>query len=380
MNGFQSKVMIQQLDVTRALRLGGALLAALALAGCMGPAPVSHEISAGDAAPSGAPPGGAQPSAIVSTTSDSLSPAQTQALTAPSTDQAYLLGPNDVISVSVYLHPELSSPQPGNTPGIGGVMITSDGSVGLPLIGTVNLNGLTIDQAQNLINGDYGKAIKDSHVTIQLVAAQSLRYYLLGAFNAPGVKYPGHALDLLDALSLGGSVNMADSDLYQAYVVRGAAKLPVDFHALLIDGDLTQNLALASGDTIVIPPSSSENAFIFGAVGKPGAIPFHDGSLSLLQALSGAGMDLPSYAAARLAQIRVIRSHGTRADFLVVDASKILNGQALPFALQPGDVVFVPATTIASWNQVIAQLVPTLTVVAGLLDPFVSIKYLSSGR
>jgi polysaccharide biosynthesis/export protein len=214
-------------------------------------------------------------------------------------------------------------------------------------------------------------------VTIQLVTAQSLKYNLFGAFSAPGVKYPGHMLTLLEALSLGGSLDAANANLYQAYVAQGTNKMPVDLHALLVDGDLTQNVLLASGDTIVVPPASDENAFVLGAVGKPGAVPFQGGSLSLVQALSVADMDLANYSSARLEQVRVIRAEGDHAEFDVVDAEKILRGEALPFPLQPGDIVFVPPTTIASWNAVLNMILPSLTTISGILNPFVQIKFLS---
>jgi polysaccharide biosynthesis/export protein len=291
----------------------------------------------------------------------------------------YQLGASDVISVSVYLHPELSAPTLGTQTGNGGVMVTSDGTVSLPLVGNINVGGLTINQAQQRIQNAYSTYINNPNVTVQLVAPQSLRYYLLGEFSSPGVKYPGHALDLLNALSLGGSVDLANADLYQAYVAKGTHKLPVDLHALLADGDLSQNIVLDSGDTIVIPPSSTEDAFVFGSVGKPGAVPFQAGSLSLLQALSVADMDLTNYSASKLAQVHIIRSHGNTANFIIVDATKIVNGQALPFQLQPGDIVFVPANGLASWNQVMNLLLPSLNTINSILNPFVSIKYLSTG-
>jgi polysaccharide biosynthesis/export protein len=347
----------------------GAVLLGSVVAGCSGPPPVSHTVLAPGAA-SGA-------SAVVSSASQTLSPGAQQMVSDQKIHGAYRLGADDIIAVSVYLHPELSSPQPGATAGFGGVLVTSDGTVALPLVGNINLNGLTIVQAQQKISAAYGAYINNPNVTVQLVAPQSLRYYLLGDFSTPGVKYPGHPLTLLDALSLGGSVNLANADLYQAYVVQNSQKIPVDFHALLVDGDLTQNITLDPGATIVIPPASTEAAFVFGAVGKPGAIPFQAGTLSLLQALSVADLDLPDYTSARLEQVHIIRAHGNSADFIVVDAAKILQGEALPFALQPGDVVFVPPTQVASWNQVLDMLIPSLTTISGVLNPFVSIKYLS---
>ena len=319
------------------------------------------------------------PSAVVSTMVQTIPMPPSHAPGEYNTNRPYVLGQNDVISVSVYLHPELSAPSLGTQSSNGGVMVTSDGTVGLPLVGNVKVGGLTIPQAQQHIQDVYSTYINNPNVTVQLVAPQSLRYYLLGEFASPGVKYPGHALDLLDALSLGGSVNLANADLYQAYVAKGTQKVPVDLHALLVDGDLSQNIVLDSGDTIVIPPSSTEDAFVFGSVGKPGAVPFEAGSLSLLQALSVADMDLTNYSASKLGQIHIIRSNGNRADFIIVNAAKIVDGQALPFQLEPGDIVFVPANGLASWNQVMNLLLPSLNTINSILNPFVSIKYLSTG-
>jgi len=317
-------------------------------------------------------------SAIISSQTEALSPDELRRVTDKSIDGAYRLGADDIISVTVYLHPELSVPQPGSTSTVGGALITSDGSVELPLIGSVKLGGLTLAQANAQVTKDYSQYLNDPKVAIELQQAQSLRYYLLGEFTTPGVKYPVHQLTLLEALALGGSVDVDKADLYQAYVAQGTVKLPVDLHALLVDGDLSQNIPLAPGDAIVVPSSAAENAFVFGAVGKPGAIAFNNGALSLLQALAGADLDLANYTNARLARIHVIRAHGKSAQFFIVDARLILDGQAQNFTLEPGDIVFVPPDGIASWNQVLTELLPSLTTVADVLQPFVSIRYLQT--
>lgn len=179
-------------------------------------------------------------SAVVSSETKSLSPEQMSQVLDQRTSTAYHLGPNDVIAVSIYLHPELSVPQQASGGAINGALITGDGDVQLPLVGNVNVGGKTLAEAQRTITAAYGAYIDDPKVAVELAQAQSLRYYLLGAFTDPGVKYPVHSLTLLDALALGGSVNLSTADLYQAYVAQGKVKLPVDLHALLVNGDLTQ--------------------------------------------------------------------------------------------------------------------------------------------
>jgi polysaccharide export outer membrane protein len=335
--------------------------------------------------PVGAAASGSAVTTLSTTASSAVVAAQTQSLTPDEISRslngavggAYLLGPNDLIGVTVYQHPELSVPS-SETATIPGALITGDGTASLPLVGAVRLGGMTIADAQTLLEGDYAQYVKGARVNLQLIKAESLRYYLLGAFAAPGVKYPGQDMSLLDALALGGSVDMSGADLYQAYVAHGATKLPIDLHALLVDGDMSQNMILASGDAIVVPSAADESAYVFGAVGKPGAIQFQGGALSLLQAISAAGMDLTSFTDARFSDIRVIRAQGARATFMVVDAGKILAGQAAPLALQPGDIVFVPPSAIATWNQVLAQLLPSLQTVATGIQPFVSIRYLQT--
>jgi len=315
-------------------------------------------------------------SPILSQQTERLTPDEMRAVSDSPANAPYLLGPNDIIAVDVYMHPDVSIPAPGATGNVPGVLITSDGTVQLPLIGNIRLGGLTIEQARQAITTAYAAYLSQPQVAVQLVQAQSLSYYLLGAFTQPGIKYPLHELTLLEALALGGSVDVANADLYQAYVAQGAVKLPVDLHALLVDGDLSQNIPLKSGDAIVVPSSASENAFVFGAVGKPGAVPFQSGALSLLQALSAADMDLVDYTDAQLSRVHIIRAQGRSGSFMIVDARAIMNGQALSFTLQPGDIVFVPPTGIATWNQVLTQLLPSLQTVSDVLNPFVSIKYL----
>jgi polysaccharide export outer membrane protein len=319
-------------------------------------------------------------SPVVSSSMETLTPDELRSISDPDVSKAYVLGPDDLIVVSVYLHPELSAPpvngNGGYSGGGSGALITSDGTVQLPLLGSVQLGGLTLAQAQQLLTTDYDQYITDPQVAIELTGAQSLRYYLLGAFTNPGIKFPNHPLTLLQAFALGGSVNIPQADLYQAYVAQGNVKLPIDLYALLVQGDLSQNVELASGDIIVVPTDANENAFVFGAVTKPGAVPFNEGSLSLLQALSESGLDLPSLTDAQLSNVHIIRPGGRTGEFIVVNAAMIMNGQAESFDLRPGDIVFVPATAVATWNQVLAQLLPSLQVVSAVLNPFVSIKYL----
>lgn len=289
----------------------------------------------------------------------------------------YHLGAGDVISVAVYLHPGLSAAGVTNGTGVPGALVTNSGNIQLPLLGLIHVAGMTTAELQKELTRLYGKYIINPDVTVQLQVAHSIRYYLLGEFTSPGLKFSDRNLSLLDTMALAGTVNLADADLRGAYVVQDGRKLPVNFHQLIRNGNLEQNIPLESGDTIVVPSVATMQAFVFGAVNKPGAVPFVDGRLGLLQALAAAGMDTTALTNARLSDIRIIRSEGASGELITVNAEAILHGKAAPFYLKSGDIVFVPQTAVSSWNQVILQLLPSLQAVSGLLNPFVSIKYLS---
>ncbi len=211
------------------------------------------------------------PSAVLSQHQDSLSPATLDHLLHRSI--TYHLGAGDVVSVSVYLHPDLSVPQPGMAvSGMVGTLVSNDGNIQLPLIGVVHVAGMTTVQLKALLTRLYARYVVDPKVYVQLQLAHSIRYYMLGEFTKPGLVYSDRPLNVLEAMALAGSVNLANANLRGAYVVQDGRKLPVNFHQLIMAGDLQQNVPLQTGDTVMIPSVSTMRAYVFGAVIKPGAV------------------------------------------------------------------------------------------------------------
>lgn len=300
---------------------------------------------------------------------------------------AYRVGPGDTVLVAVYGHPELSISQYAgtgfNVPGgrMAGLVVDNDGTVQLPLVGSLQVAGRTTEELRTYLEQNLAPYVKEPKVTVQVVFTGSIRYYLLGQFTNPGLKFSDRPMRLLEALSLGGSVMMERASLRSGYLARKGKRLPIDFLRLVREGDLTQNVKLQSGDLIMVPDNASEQAFVFGgSVGSNptgGAVQFVNGRLSLIQALARAGFGFRERVQGRLSEVRIIRSQGDRGELFVVDAERILAGEAASFELVPGDVVFVPTTALTDWNQALEQLLPSLQTVSGLLTPFVQIKYLS---
>ncbi len=329
------------------------------------------------------------PSAVVSERGETLDPALLSAEVGEREGDAYRLGPGDTLLVAVYGHPELSIapfvPLGGVSAAGGrpaGLVVDNDGSIQLPLIGSVNVAGKTSDEVRVLLEQGLATYVRDPKVSVQVLFAGNIRYYMIGQFTSPGLKYADRPLGLLEALSLGGSVDLAHASLRSAYVSRKGKKLPVDFRRLILEGDLMQNIRLKTGDVVVVPDRQNEEAFVFGGVSGSnpagGAVAFINGRLSLLQALASAGFGATERFQGKLSDVHVIRSEGDRGELFIVDANAILQGKAAPFDLAPGDVVYVPSTALSDWNQVLNALIPFLQAVSGVLQPFVQIKYLST--
>lgn len=332
------------------------------------------------------------PSSVRSHRAEVLDPARVAELVEDVDGKAYRVGAGDTILVAVYGHPELSiapfvggvAPQSGSASGgsnrLAGLVIDNDGTIQFPLIGTVQVAGKTSAELRDYLEKELVTFIKEPKVTVQVIFTGSIRYYLLGQFQQPGLKYSDRPLRLLEVLSLGGSITLKEASLRTAYVARSGKRLPINLYRLVRDGDLTQNIRMRSGDVVLVPDNINERAYVFGgAVGsnpQGGVVPFVDGKLSLLQALAQVGFGTAEQVQGKLSETYVIRGEADRGELFIVDAERILRGEAAPFELAPGDVVFVPPTWITSWNQVLMQIIPTLQAISGVLTPFVQIKYL----
>lgn len=327
----------------------------------------------------------ALPSPIVSYERKVLDPKLVKHALNFSDRRAYRVGPGDSLLVAVYGHPELSlatyaGQQPGGQNGRGtGLVIDNDGTIQFPLIGTVNVEGRTTEQLRKYLEQTLGRYIKSPQVTVQVLFAGSIRYFLLGEFISPGLRFSDRRLKLMEAMGLAGSINLEKASLRGAYVVRDNRRLPVNFDRLVRLGDMEQNIALQTGDVVVVPNNAADRVFVFGGVAggqNGGQVPFINGSMSILQALAQAGFGFEQRAQGVLSRTHVIRSEGDRGELFIVNVERILKGKASNFLLMPGDVIYVPTNSITNWNLAIQQLLPSLNAVSALLNPFVQIQFL----
>lgn len=285
----------------------------------------------------------------------------------------YHLGAGDILYVNVQGNPELGSPANNNE--IRGSRIDGNGYLHLPLVGQVQVGGLTVTDAQKEIATAFSVFLKNPWVVVEVTEYGSQPVYLLGQFKNSGTYYLDRPYTLLQGISLGGGLQDT-ANLRSARLIRDNKTLPVDLYSILQEGDCRMNVWLRTGDIIFVPDDKNQNVFVFGAVKRPGPVAMPNGQLFLSQALASSEVnDIRG----NIRYVRIIRSvSATRGVLLVVDLEKIMHGEALPFPLAVGDIVYVPRGAIGNWNEALGEILPSLQTVSAVLSPFVQIKYLEN--
>jgi polysaccharide export outer membrane protein len=211
---------------------------------------------------------------------------------APLTSQRpdYVVGPQDVLKVSVFDEPQLS----------GSFRVDTDGSFTYPFVGRVKAVGQTLRSIETELTRMLGDGyVKNPQVAIEVEQYRTRHYFVVGEVRAPG-RYPlGVDMTLIEALAQAGSTTpSAGSELlilHPADPRSGHQAEPgatpenrttrVDL-ADLQSGKLVNNIVLREGDTIFV--SKAERFFVTGHVRNPGAFTWERG-ITVLQAMSLAG-------------------------------------------------------------------------------------------
>src|SRR6185437_1489720 len=276
----------------------------------------------------------------------------------PTTDPAILypasrdiiLQQGDLLAVHIY----------GMTDYDPSVRISLDGSVQLPLIGRLHLEGLTVHQAENLIAERLQNAgmYRDPQVTIQLTETPNQAVTISGEVH--GVIPVLGRKRLFDVLSAAGGLPPTASHILT--IDRPGVSQPI-----VIDlgtdpaKSSSSNIPVFPGDTVVV--SRVGVVYLLGAFKNQGAVPIQQNSpLTLMQLTAlGGGTGYES----KLSDLRIIRTEGLNRKVVHVDIKKVLNGKAPDPVLQADDIVLLPTSAMKA--AIKSGGIATLTGIASLL-------------
>lgn len=245
---------------------------------------------------------------------------------APVQAQVYTLGPDDVLSVIVLRHPELSVEMQ---------VVPSSGRIQVPSVGDIYVAGKTTSQVAFEITQRLKKTLLRPAVTVALRTQRVQRVFVSGAVIKTGVYDIRPGFRVTDALALSGGLiglpEQVDGTLNRPGWKPVALKLP----EIYLNGNSKYNFALRSGDALYFT-QRVVRINVAGQVGKPGPVDVPTGQ-GIVQAISLAGGATPEAALSRV----VVRRNGTE---LPVDLYKaIVRGQGEDsFKLQPNDLIIVP--------------------------------------
>lgn len=193
----------------------------------------------------------------------------------------YLLGAGDLLQVTVFESEELNAK----------VRVSSRGYVTLPLLGQVQVKGMSAREAEVHIEALYKQRyIKDPHVSVFVEEHFSQRITLIGQFKNPGTYDYLSKMRLMDVMALGGGLNDQAGRTAQLRRMGDSAEQPltllVDLDKMIREGHSELNIEINGGDVIFVPEAGM--FFVDGAVRNPGAYHIRR-QTNLSEALSVAG-------------------------------------------------------------------------------------------
>ncbi|MEO1520652.1 MAG: SLBB domain-containing protein [Cyanobacteria bacterium J06633_2] len=304
----------------------------------------------------------------------------------------YTLGAGDRLFMDIFNLPDFSREYD----------VLADGTVNLPLIGTVYAEGKTLSQLSAEVESRYARFVRVPAVTFDLQQARSFQVAVAGEVRRPG-SYPlviepqpgnnsGFSTPTIPTVTLaiqtaGGITESADIRNIRVY--RPDPEQPsegewidINLWALIQEGDLSQDLVLKDGDSIVIPeatePLTEEvlaiaaanfspdiiNVYVAGQVDAPGLIELPPNT-PLNQAILAAGGRIPS-ASRRVTLVRVNPNGTVTKDRIRIDLDAAVDAENNPI-LRHNDAILVGRSTLA---RVTDTLNTVLSPFNGFLDIF----------
>nr|WP_319566135.1 polysaccharide biosynthesis/export family protein [uncultured Rhodoferax sp.] len=283
----------------------------------------------------------------------------------------YQIGPNDVLNIVVWDHPELSVPpagglgtDAGSLSGIGnGFNVSPQGLIQFPYAGTIKLSGLTEYEARDLLTARLAKYIKDPQVTVRIQSYRSGRVYIDGEVRTPGLQALNDVpMTLPEAISRSGGIT-ALGDRSAIAITRDGQTVVVNMPQLLQRNISPNNILLRNGDLVQVMGREEAKVFVMGEVLRPSTQTLRNGRLTLNEALGEAGGVSQTSGDPR--QIFVVRAANTDLpEIYHLDAqSPTAFALAEGFELKARDVVYVDPVPLVRWNRVISLILPSATAV-----------------
>ena len=160
--------------------------------------------------------------------------------------QDYIIGPGDVLDISVWKVEELTKM----------VTVLPDGKIAFPLVGQLAAAGKTVDRLSKELEEKLARFVPDVNLSVLVHQVNSMMVYVIGRVNNPGRFVLNSDVNVLQALALAGGLNpFAEGGKIKIFRQAGKATeiIGYDYSDVTKGKDLGQNIMLKRGDVIVVP-------------------------------------------------------------------------------------------------------------------------------
>jgi len=277
-------------------------------------------------------PAQSQPSSAPAATDTAAVSERSSSSETPAGDPALRLGTGDLLQLKVYNVPELETR----------TRVASNGDVYLPLIDYVHVAGLTVEEAQGLIEKKFsdGGFLKDPHVTLFVDQFASQGVSVLGEVSKPGVYPVLSEQRLFDIISAAGGLTEKAGRTVTVTRRKDPDKPTIVELARNISDSPEKNVPVYPGDTVIV--RRADIVYVVGDVAKPAGFLMDHGSLTVLQAIALAGGTTHT---SKLNGAKIIRKGDGGMSETPIELSKILHAKAPDLPMQADDILFIPTST-----------------------------------
>lgn len=171
---------------------------------------------------------------------------EARASKAPSVSPEYKVGESDTLQISVWKEPDLSK----------AVVVRPDGMIALPLIGELKVIGMTSGEIQELVASKLKAYVLNPRVMVEITEIRSRRVFITGEIVRPGLYTLGGQTTVLQLIAQAGGLTpfARRKSIVILRLENGKQmKFPFNYSDVVHGRTPDQNIALAPGDTVVVP-------------------------------------------------------------------------------------------------------------------------------
>ena len=281
--------------------------------------------------------------------------------------EAYRIGANDVLYITVWDHPELTAPSGAQQQiDANGRLVRPDGTIFYPYIGKIDASGKTIEELRAIIAQRLAQYVDSPQVDLSVLRFASQKAILAGAVAKAGpMPITTSPLSVVEALGAAG-IEPEDADLSGLTLTRDGHEYLLDIDTLNAGGAQLHNVFLKDGDQLYLPYNDRKKIYVMGEVNVPQAVKFKTKNMNLADVIGTVG------------GLNQVTSNGNAlyvirgADNLETEPAKVFQLDAKSptafaiasrFELRPQDVVYVGPAEVTRWNRLISQLVPSASII-----------------